>query len=265
MKISSYLIKKLRLMTGSGILDCKKALLDTQGDIERAIDYLRKQGKSKALRKISRKTLQGSIFNKIKKNIGVMLEINCETDFVSKDKKFIDFGNKIVKYGLEKKIKDLNVIQKKFDSDRINLISILGENVKISKYSILIGNFIYNYLHHSRIGVLIQTNSINYSIIKYIAMHIAASKPLYLNPESIPHEVISREENIQLDMSLQTGKSNFISKKIVSGRMKKFFSEISLTKQPFVLDPKKTVEQYLLKHNILLKNFIRFEVGEKII
>ncbi|CAL4320664.1 Elongation factor Ts [Buchnera aphidicola (Chaitophorus populicola)] len=265
MKISSNLVKKLRIITGSGILDCKKALLKTQGNIDVAIDYLRKKGKSKALNKTSRKTLQGSIFTKIKKNIGVILEINCETDFVSKDKNFIDFGNKIIEYALQKKINDLNQIQRKFDSDKMNLISILGENIQISKYSILIGNFIHNYLHHFRIGVLVQSNSENCSIMKYIAMHIAASKPLYLNPESIPNEVLTKEKNIQLDMSLQTGKSNFIAEKIVSGRMKKFFSEITLVKQPFALDPKKTVEQYLLEHKILLKNFIRFEVGEKII
>ncbi|CAL4320477.1 Elongation factor Ts [Buchnera aphidicola (Chaitophorus sp. 3695)] len=265
MQISSNLIKKLRLITESGILDCKKALLKKKGNIDAAIDYLRKKGKSKALNKISRQTLQGSIFNKTKKNIGVMLEVNCETDFVSKDKHFIDFGNKIISYALRKKIKNLLQIQENFDVDRINLISILGENIKISKYSILIGDFICNYLHRSRIGVLVQSNSMDFSLMKYIAMHIAASKPLYLNPESIPNEVLIREKNIQLDMSLQTGKSNFISKKIVEGRMKKFFSEISLTKQPFILDPKKTVEQYLLEHNILLKNFVRFGVGEKII
>lgn len=263
MKILSNLIKKLRLITGSGILDCKKALLRTNRNIDLAIDYLRKKGKSKALNKISRKTLQGSIFSKINGNIGVILEVNCETDFVSKDKNFISFGNKIVEYAFKKKIKYLNEIQKIFDIKRINLISVLGENIKISKYSILIGDFIYSYLHHSRIGVLVQSNSNDICKIKNVAMHIAASKPLYLNPENIPNDVLTREKNLQLEMSLQTGKSQFISEKIVSGRMKKFFSEISLIKQFFVLDPKKTVEQYLLENNILLKNFIRFEVGEK--
>ncbi|WP_343187915.1 translation elongation factor Ts [Buchnera aphidicola (Periphyllus koelreuteriae)] len=262
MKISSKLVKELRSITGVGILDCKKALLKKKGDINSSIDYLRKQGISKALNKFSRKTLQGSIFSGIKKNIGALLELNCETDFVSKDKYFINFGNKIIQTALKKNINNLNDLRILFESERTNLVSIIGENIKISRFSVLIGNFINSYIHRSRIGVLVQSNSSNDILTKNIAMHIAASKPLYLNPESVPKDIVLREQNIQLSMSTQTGKSHSIAKKIVSGRMKKFFSEITLLKQLFILDSKKTVENFLLENKIVLKNFLRFEMGE---
>ncbi|CAL4320395.1 Elongation factor Ts [Buchnera aphidicola (Periphyllus testudinaceus)] len=262
MKISTNLIKKLRMITGIGILDCKKALLKKNGDIHSSIDYLRKKGKSKALNKLSRKTFQGSIFSGVKKNFGVLLELNCETDFVAKHENFINFGNKIIQTSLEKNIEKLDFLKNFFESERASLVSIIGENIKISRFLVLKGKFIHSYLHRSRIGVLLQSNSNDELLNKNISMHIAASKPLYLNPESVPKEIILREQNIQLSMSKQTGKPDSILKKIVLGRMKKFFSEITLIKQSFILDQKKTVEDFLLENNIILKNFIRFEVGE---
>ncbi|NIH16639.1 MAG: elongation factor Ts [Buchnera aphidicola (Periphyllus lyropictus)] len=265
MIILTDLIKKLRSITGVGILDCKKALLKNKNNLNYSIDYLREKGKAKALNKISRKTLQGSIFIKIKNNIGAMLELNCETDFVEKDKNFIKFGNEIVLQSLLKKITDINILRDLFESKRLNLISIFGENINISKFLIISGEFIHSYIHRSKIGVLLKSNSNDNNLIKYISMHIAAKKPLYLNPENIPKDIISKEKKIQLSRSLQTGKSISIAKKIVIGRMNKFISEISLIKQSFVIDPKKTVEQYLLENSIKLNNFARFEVGELII
>jgi elongation factor Ts len=265
MKISADLIKHLRSLTGVGILDCKKALLKKNGDIDKSIDYLREKGKSKALNKISRKTLEGSIFSGIKNKFGVILEINCETDFVAQDKNFINFGEKIIQTALKKKIYDLNTLRNTFEAQRTNLVSIFNENIKISRFSSLSGNFLYSYLHRSRIGTLLKSNSNDFSLIKNIAMHIIASKPLYLNKKDIPQDILSREKKIQLSRALQTGKNHVIADKIVVGRMKKFISEIALIKQNFVLDPKITVENFLKKNNIIIKKFIRFEVGEYII
>ncbi|CAL4320286.1 translation elongation factor Ts [Buchnera aphidicola] len=264
MKISSDLVKKLRMLTGVGILDCKKALLKKKGNINESIDYLREKGKNKALNKISRKTLQGMIFEKIQDHVGVILELNCETDFVSQDKNFINFGEKILNFALQKKIFDFDFLKKKFENERIHLVSIFNENIKISRFYFLQGKFLYSYLHRSRIGVLLKSNSNNFSLIKLVAMHIVASKPLYLNPENIPKKILSREKKIQLSRSLQSGKNEFIAKRIVSGRMKKFISEIALTKQNFVIDPKIKVEKFLKKNNIVIENFMRFEIGEYI-
>ncbi|NIG99041.1 MAG: elongation factor Ts [Buchnera aphidicola (Periphyllus acericola)] len=262
MKISTDLVKKLRIITGIGILDCKRALLKKNGDINSAVDYLRKKGKSKALNKLSRKTFQGSIFSGIKKDFGILLELNCETDFVSKDNYFINFGKKIIKFLLDKKIDNLNLLRDSFESERVNLVSMIGENIKISRISALHGDFIHSYVHCSRIGVLLKSNSKKIDLNKNISMHIAASNPLYLNPLSVPENIILRERNIQLSMSKQVGKPQFIAKKIVEGRMNKFFGEITLIKQPFVINPKQKVEDFLLENNIIVKNFVRFELGE---
>ncbi|CAL4320350.1 translation elongation factor Ts [Buchnera aphidicola] len=262
MKISSNLVKKLRELTGVGILDCKKALLKKNGDINKSIDYLRKKGKSKALNKTARTTLQGSIFSGTKNKFGVLLEVNCETDFVAQEENFINFGKEIVNTALKKKICDFNVLKKVFEFKRIHLVSILNENIKISRYFFLQGDFLYFYLHRTRIGVLLKSNSNDSSLIKYLAMHIVASKPLYLSPENIPQDILLRERKIQLSRSLELGKNISIAEKIVSGRMKKFIGEISLIKQKFVIDPKITVEKFLKENNIVIKNFMRFEVGE---
>lgn len=261
--ITASLVKELRLRTGVGVMECKNALIKNHGNIENSIDYLRKIGISKADKKINTATMQGSIFTFYNDHFSAILELNCESDFVAQDCQFITFGENIVRSICCEKIYNINILRKKFESERIELISKFDENIFIKRINFLSNNYIGRYVHGSRIGVLVGTNTyITKELIKKIAMHIAASKPAFLSVDMIPHNIINRERNIQLAIAIKSGKSNVIANKIVLGRMSKFTSEISLMGQKFVLDPEHTVKQYLLKKNTTVTSFIRFEIGE---
>ncbi|QIQ42169.1 MAG: elongation factor Ts [Buchnera aphidicola (Microlophium carnosum)] len=262
--INTCLIKELRSRTGVGFLECKRALLEENGDIESAIDNLRKSGELIAERKINNITNQGMIFSKIKNNIGVMLELNCETDFVSKDNSFISLGEDILLEALEKKIKDINQLKEIFESKRTDLVLKVGENINIRRFHFLEGENICSYLHGIRIGVLVSAGSLDKTILKNIAMHIAASKPTYLHPRNVSSKVFEREYAIQLDLTSHLKKPANLLKKIIDGKMNKFINSISLIGQSFVIDPTKTVGDILYENDSYIKSFIRFELGETI-
>lgn len=262
--IRSCLVKELRARTGAGFLECKRALVEENGDIESAIDNLRKSGQLSAEKKINNTTNQGVIFSKIQNNIGVMLELNCETDFVSKDDLFICLGNEIILKALEDKIKDINQLKDIFESKRTDLILKVGENINIRRFHFMEGENIISYLHGSRIGVLVSAGSLDKIILKNIAMHIAASKPEYLHPENVSSAVFNREYQIQLELANTLKKPSNILTKIIDGRMKKFVNNISLTGQSFIMDSTKTVGDILNENNAYIISFIRFELGEVI-
>ncbi|ACL30048.1 translation elongation factor Ts [Buchnera aphidicola str. APS (Acyrthosiphon pisum)] len=260
--VDTGLIKELRSRTGAGFLACKRALLEENGDIESAIDNLRKSGKLTAEKKINNITNQGAIFSKIKNNIGVMLELNCETDFVSKDNLFICLGEDILVEALEKRIKDINQLKVIFESRRTELVSKVGENINIRRFHLIEGENIFSYLHGVRIGVLVSSSSLNKTILKNIAMHIAASKPEYLHPKNVSSEVFQREYQIQLELAKNLNKPSNLLKKIIDGRMEKFVNNISLTSQSFIMNPIKTVGDILNENHAHIESFIRFELGE---
>jgi len=260
--ITASLVKELRLRTGVGVMECKKALIKNKGNIEYSVDYLRKLGISKAEKKLNTVTTQGSIFTFCSNNVSAILELNCESDFVAKDNQFIIFGNNIVRSICDKAIYNIHILRKKFESKRIELISKFDENIFIKRINFLSNNYIGTYVHGTRIGVLVGTNTfITQALIKNIAMHIAASKPEFLNSYMIPDNIINRERNIQLEIAMKSAKSNFIADKIVQGRMSKFTDSISLMGQKFILDPEYTVNQYLLNNNTTVTSFVRFEIG----
>ncbi|CAL4042612.1 Elongation factor Ts [Buchnera aphidicola (Tetraneura ulmi)] len=257
------LIKDLRNRTGASLVECKKSLLLFNGDIELAIDHLRKLGIDRSLNKSSNLALEGSIFLYRKKNIAGILELNCETDFVSKNRLFVDFGNLIVKTAVLEHIKDINQIIKKFEKFRLELISKFSENILFRKFFLLEGFDVRDYLHLNRIGVLVDFNKCNKKRLgKEIAMHITASKPKFLSKDSVPFSIFDRERKIQFDLASSLGKSIEITNKIVSGRMNKFFKEIVLLEQNFIFDDQVTVSDYLNKNNSLINSFVRFEVGD---
>lgn len=261
------LIKELRKRTGIGILECKKNLLKSKGNLSKAIDNLRKSGKVKAFENSHRIANEGIILTKISqdKKLGVILEINCETDFVSKDKEFIDFGKFIINKILSDNIYDINVLNNKFEENIIYMINKFNENIKFNRLKIIQGDMISSYLHHKKIGVVVSSNiNNNEKLMKYIAMHIAASKPRYIDPDNIPKKILSKEYKIQLEIALKLNKPIKIAKKIVEGRIYKFVREISLTGQNFILDLNKNVGQILQENNIKINNYIRFEIGENI-
>lgn len=260
--ISISLIKTLRSRTGAGFLQCKNALVQANGDIELSIDNLRKSGQMIAEKKINNITNQGAIFSKVKNNIGVMIELNCETDFVSKDNLFTFFGNEIILTALNEKIDNIEDLKNIFEEKRTNLILKVGENINIRRFCFIKGQNIFSYIHGIRIGVLVNANQLNSNILKNIAMHIAASKPLYLNPEDVSDTVFQREYQIQLELAKKLKKPDNIRDKIIKGRMNKFINNISLTSQSFVMDTNKTVQDILNEHNGHIQSFFRFELGE---
>ncbi|MCE1781665.1 translation elongation factor Ts, partial [Enterobacter hormaechei] len=195
---------------------------------------------------------------------GALVELNCETDFVAKDAGFIAFGKEVMATVLADKISDIETLKAKFEEQRTALVAKIGENINIRRVSVLEGEQLGTYLHGARIGVLVAAEGANEELIKHVAMHIAASKPEYVNPSDVPADVVDREHQIQLDIAMQSGKPREIAEKMVSGRMNKFTGEISLTGQNFVMDPSKTVGDLLKENNATVTSFIRYEVGEGI-
>lgn len=264
MKNSVILIKKLRALTGAGIVECKKALIKSCGNIEKSIDYLRKIGNLLAVKKSINKTVQGSIFLEVKNDIGVMLELNSETDFVAKNSEFITFGKKIVNTAILEQIDRIDLLREKFETLRLKLVSKFNENISIRRLVLLKNKNIISFLHRNRIGVLavITADKSQLELAKQIAMHIVSNKPEYLTPEEIPHDVIDREYQVQMNIVQRMNKSKLIADKIVRGRMNKFRKEVSLLKQYFVMNPKKMIEEIIKENSIEIFSFFRFEVGE---
>ncbi|ATO31943.1 Elongation factor Ts [Dickeya dianthicola] len=265
-EITAALVKELRERTGAGMMECKKALVEANGDIELAIDNMRKSGQAKAAKKAGRVAAEGVILTKIAADgkYGVIVELNCETDFVAKDAGFKAFGEDVVAAALNDRITDVEVLKAKFEEQRTALVAKIGENINIRRIAIQTGDALGFYMHGARIGVMVAAVAADEELIKHIAMHIAASKPEYVNAEDVPADVVAREHQIQLDIAMQSGKPREIAEKMVEGRMRKFTGEISLTGQNFVMDPNKTVGQLLKEHNASVSSFIRYEVGEGI-
>ncbi|QCI20960.1 elongation factor Ts [Buchnera aphidicola (Hyperomyzus lactucae)] len=263
--ITASLIRELRSRTGVGFLECKRALVEENGNIELSIDNLRKSGKLSAEKKINNITNQGKIFAQTQNNVGVLLELNCETDFVAKDDAFIFFGEDIILTALEKNIKDINQLKSMFEEKRTDLVLKVGENINIRRFQFLEGENISYYVHGVRIGVLVDANFSNKKILKSIAMHIAASKPEYLHPKNVTNTVFEREYQIQLELAKNLQKPANVLKKIIEGKMNKFVNNISLTSQSFIIDPTKKVGDVLNEYNGCIKSFIRFELGEIIL
>lgn len=266
-EITAALVKELRDRTGAGMMECKKALVEANGDIELAIDNMRKSGQAKAAKKAGRVAAEGVILTKISADgkLGVIMEVNCETDFVAKDKGFLDFAQKAVEVALAEKNSDVESLKAQFEEERTALVAKIGENINIRRVAIVEGEKLGAYMHGARIGVLVAaTGATDDELVKHIAMHIAASKPEFVSPDDVPTEVVAREHEIQIDIAMQSGKPREIAEKMVEGRMRKFTGEISLTGQAFVMDPSKTVGDLLKERSAGVAQFIRFEVGEGI-
>lgn len=265
-EITAVLVKELRERTGAGMMECKKALVEANGDIELAIDNMRKSGQAKAAKKAGRVAAEGVILTKVSAEgqYGVIIELNSETDFVAKDAGFNVFATEVINAALAEKMTELGVLKEKFEEQRTALVAKIGENINIRRLEVIKGEKLGTYRHGTRIGVMVAASGANEELIKHIAMHIAASKPEYINPEDVSADVVAHEHQIQLDIAMQSGKPRDIAEKMVAGRMRKFTGEISLTGQSFVMDPNKTVGQLLKEHHAVVTRFIRFEVGEGI-
>ncbi|URJ30805.1 translation elongation factor Ts [Candidatus Blochmannia vicinus (nom. nud.)] len=263
--INNDLIKELRKRTSIGVVECKQALIKANGNIELAIDNMRKSGLKTAYKKSGRATSSGLIAVEITSNkqYGIMIEINCETDFVAKDSTFQEFAKTVRITALNEKINNIDVLKTRFEEQRSNIISQVGENINIRRFIVLMGNFLGCYVHGSKIGVIVNVSGdVTADLVKHIAMHIAAKNPKYINVDDIPKDAMIREYRIQMDIAVKSGKSYKIAEKITEGRMNKFLNDIVLIKQNFIMDDNKTIEQLLTEYHIRINNFVRFELGE---
>ena len=248
-EITASLVKELRERTGAGMMECKKALVEANGDIELAIDNMRKSGQAKAAKKAGRVAAEGVILARVQNGFGVLVEMNCETDFVAKDAGFLGLANEVADFAAAHKGTTIEALQAQFEEKRAALVAKIGENMNIRRVAYLEGQVIAEGSEDE---------------LKKVAMHVAASKPEFVNPEDVPADVVEHERQIQIDIAVNSGKPKEIAEKMVEGRMKKFTGEVSLTGQPFVMDPSVSVGDFLKSVNTSVSNFIRLEVGEGI-
>ena len=276
MQISAAMVKELRERTGAGMMDCKKALQEADGDIEAAIENMRKSGIAKAAKKAGRIASEGVILIKVSDDASraVLLEVNCETDFVAKDASFLEFSNHVITVALNQWQADLEAVKSSpvdngtttVEESRLELVTKIGENIGVRRLERVQrqGDVLGSYAHGSRIGVVVDVSGGDDALAKDLAMHIAASRPVCVNADQVPAELLAKEKEIYTAQALESGKPEAIVEKMVSGRINKFLQEITLLGQPFVKDPDQTVAKLLQAHQASVNGFVRFEVGEGI-
>ncbi|AWB68149.1 elongation factor Ts [Saccharobesus litoralis] len=262
MAITAALVKELRERTGAGMMDCKKALVETDGDIELAIENMRKNGQAKAAKKAGNIAAEGTILVAQGEGFAALVEVNCQTDFVAKDENFLGFANQVAEAAAASKV-TVEALKEQFEEQRVTLVAKIGENINIRRLEYVDGDSLASYRHGDRIGVVVAGDA-DAETLKHVAMHVAASKPDYVNPEDVPADVVEKEKAIQIDIAMNEGKPAEIAEKMVTGRMKKFTGEVSLTGQAFIMEPKKTVGAFLKEKGASVSTFIRLEVGEGI-
>ncbi|MAF74542.1 MAG: elongation factor Ts [Idiomarinaceae bacterium] len=271
MAITAAQVKELRERTGAGMMDCKKALQEVDGDMEAAIELMRKSGQAKADKKAGRVAAEGVILVKSEGNQATLVELNCETDFVARDDSFLAFGEKVINAAFASKENDVEQLKatdiggETVEKTREDLVAKIGENMNVRRVkTIEEGNTVATYTHGARIGVAVALNGGDEDLARDLCMHVAASSPQFVKPEDVDAEVVEKERAIQVDIAMQSGKPKEIAEKMVEGRMRKFTGEISLTGQPFVKDPSMTVGELLKQAGADVVTFVRFEVGEGI-
>ncbi|MGL4475123.1 MAG: translation elongation factor Ts [Shewanella sp.] len=262
MAITAAQVKELRDRTGAGMMDCKKALTETNGDIELAIDNMRKSGAAKAAKKAGNIAAEGTILIKNGEGFAALVEVNCQTDFVAKDGNFLAFANEVLDVAAASKV-TIEDLKTQFEEARVALVTKIGENINVRRVEYIDGANLSSYRHGDRIGVVVAGTA-DEETLKHIAMHIAASKPEFVNPEDVPADLVAREQTLQIEIAMNEGKPQEIAEKMVLGRMKKFTGEISLTGQAYIMEPKKTVGEILKAKGATVTTFIRMEVGEGI-
>jgi elongation factor Ts len=271
MQITASLVKELRERTGAGMMDCKKALQEADGDIEVAIEEMRKSGAAKAAKKAGRIAAEGIISIKQDGSDVTILEVNCETDFVAKDENFLSFVSNVIDAAATQNpsdveaLKNLSLGDQTIEEATQQLVSKIGEKITVRRFEKrAVSGPVGTYSHGVRIGVIVELDGGDEALAKDLAMHIAASKPVCVSEEQVSQEVLDKEKEIFTAQAAESGKPAEIIEKMVSGKIKKFLKEITLLGQPFVKDPDQTVEKLLQAENASVVSFIRYEVGEGI-
>ena len=269
MEIKASQVKELRELSGVGMMECKKALVEVEGDIEKALDLLRSNSALKAEKKSSRVAADGILVVSVNEDYATLVELNSETDFAAKDANFLSFGEKVKEYISKNKIFEASALKESsLEDDRKALVQTIGENIQIRRVVTLEFDSSMNigiYIHSdSKLGSLVVTKDGNDEIAKDIAMHVSAFNPLCLSQDDIDKDVLEREKAIYQNQAQDSGKPQDIMDKMVDGKIKRFLSEVSLISQNFVKDPDITVQEYLEKGGATIVEFARLKVGEGI-
>jgi elongation factor Ts len=271
--ITASLVKELRERTGAGMMECKKALVEADGDIEAAAELMRKSGAAKADKKAGRVAADGAIKVKLSDDgkKAVIVEVNSETDFVAKDDNFQAFANAVADVVFDQEPADVATLSglktadgKTVEEAREALVAKIGENIQVRRFDILASDdTLVSYLHGTRIGVIVDSDA-DSDMARDIAMHVAAVNPQHVQESDVPSETVEKEKAILIAQAESSGKPPEIIEKMIQGRLKKFLAEITLLGQPFVKDPDQTVGKLLTSANARVSRFVRFEVGEGI-
>ena len=277
MAITAALVKDLRERTGAGMMECKKALVEADGDIEAAIEAMRKAGQAKAAKKSGRTAAEGVVMIETAADgkRGVLVEVNCETDFVAKDANFLGFAQGVAETALAGDMADAETLSATalrddpsttVDQAREALITKIGENVQVRRLVRFenVEGRLYSYRHGVRIGVVVEMSGGDEALGRDIAMHVAATNPLCLGADEVPPETLAKEREIFKAQALDSGKPEAIVDKIIDGRVRKYLEEVTLLGQPFVKDPDTSVEKLLKQAGAKVHRFARVEVGEGI-
>ena len=270
--ITAAMVKSLREKTGAGMMDCKKALSEAAGDISEAETILKKKGLKKAEKSASRTAAEGKITQAKNDTAVVMLETNCETDFVGRDENFNGFIDKVTQIALNNQIDNVEaLLASDYDGQSVEdarkaLVAKIGDNVQLRRimFTQTDGQTVGAYVHSGRIGAIALVNGGDDALAKDIAMQIASMKPQYITTDDVPGDVMAKEKEILMERARNSGKPENMLEKIVGGQLNKQFNEITLVGQPFFKDPDTSIAGLLKKHNATVTKMVRFEVGEGI-
>ena len=274
MAITAAMVKELREATGAGMMDAKKALTETDGDFEAAVDWLRTKGLAKAAKKSGRTAAEGLVAVAVAAGTGVAVEVNSETDFVAKNAEFQGMAAAIAEAALGAADLDaLNATQingTPVETVITDAIAKIGENMALRRMTKLDGRTVVSYVHNAaapgmgKIGVLVAINGIDESFARQVAMHVAAVNPAALNEDAVDPEMVAKERQVQIDIARESGKPDAVIEKMIDGRMKKFLADITLVNQAFVINPDLTVGAAAKEAGVEITGFVRLEVGEGI-
>jgi len=273
MAVTAEAVKALRERTGAGMMECKKALVETNGDIEAAAEIMRKAGLAKADKKAGRVAAEGLVVvaTSEDRRSAAVVEVNCETDFVAREADFQAFARNVADAAVHARPADLAALSglaldgATVDQRRRELIAKIGENIGIRRYTLIDAPAVLGaYVHGSRIGTVVALKSGDETVARDVAMHVAAMNPAFLSADEVPAERVEKEREILIEQAKGEGKPEAIVAKMVEGRLRKWLAEITLLGQPFVKDPDQTVEKLLKTSHAEIAGFVRFELGEGI-
>ena len=274
MAITASMVKELRDTTGAGMMDAKKALTETDGDMEAAVDWLRTKGLAKAAKKSGRTAAEGLVAVQVEGGHGVAVEVNSETDFVGKNAEFQSMVNNIAEAALKvdnvEALKQAEINGKTVETTLTDAIAKIGENMSLRRMVSLDGETLVSYVHNAaapgmgKIGVLVAMNGGDEAFGKQVAMHIAAVNPASLSEDDLDPAVVEKEKQVQMDIARESGKPEQVIEKMITGRMQKYMSEVTLLNQPFVVNPDLTVGKAAEEAGATITGFVRLEVGEGI-